>query len=121
MKSFLKFESQNLNFLRSTQKSAQSSSCFGYLLSKRPKHEEDFFQTLCVSQKVQTSIKRYFKLPGVFSSSSSLSRLSEATSLLQGPPSLDFLTFSPSSLTSSPSSLGSGSSSSLSVSIFRFV
>ena len=32
----------------------QSSSCFGHLLSKRPKHGEDFFQILCVSQKVQT-------------------------------------------------------------------
>ena len=30
-----------------------SSSCFGHLLSKRPKHEEDFFQILCASHKVR--------------------------------------------------------------------
>jgi hypothetical protein len=43
-----------LDFLRSTQKFAQSSSYFGHLLSKRPKYEDDFFHILCVSQKVRT-------------------------------------------------------------------
>ena len=32
---------------KGTQKFAQSSSCFGNLLSKRPKHDEDFFK-ICV-------------------------------------------------------------------------
>ena len=44
------------DFLRSTQKIVQSSSCFVHLLSKRPNHEEDFFQILCPFQKVRTLI-----------------------------------------------------------------
>ena len=45
-----------MEFLRSTQKFAQSSSCFERLLSKRPMHKEDFFQILRVSQKFRTLI-----------------------------------------------------------------
>ena len=38
----------------------KSSSWFGRLLSKCTNHEEDFFQILCVSQKVQTLILKEF-------------------------------------------------------------
>ena len=38
------FHDFSSDFLRSTQKFEQSSSCFVHLLSERPNHEEDFFK-----------------------------------------------------------------------------
>ena len=49
---------QSSDFLRSTQKFAQSSSFFGHLLSKLPKHVEDFFKFCAFLRKSKLNLEK---------------------------------------------------------------